>query len=58
MLKYHVVESEVMAGDLLEKIKSNDGSFTFSTVAGAEMTAMLKDEKVMLKMVQVIWLKL
>jgi uncharacterized surface protein with fasciclin (FAS1) repeats len=49
VLKYHVVAKEVMAGDLLEKIKSNDGSFTFSTVAGAEMTAMLKDEKVMLK---------
>ena len=49
VLKYHVVGSEIMAGDLLEKLKSNDGSFTFSTVAGAEMTAMLKDEKVMLK---------
>ena len=49
VLKYHVVASEVMAGDLLDKIKSNDGSFTFSTVAGAEMTAMLKDGKVMLE---------
>ena len=49
VLKYHVVKGEVMAGDLLEKIKSNDGKFTFSTVAGAEMTAMVKDKKVMLK---------
>ena len=49
VLKYHVVKGKIMAGDLLEKIKSNDGSFTFSTLAGAEMTAMLKDEKVMLK---------
>lgn len=49
VLKYHVVASEVMSGDLVEQIKSNDGSYTFSTVAGAEMTAMVKDGKVMLK---------
>lgn len=49
VLKYHVVASEIMSGDLVKKIKSNDGSFSFSTVAGAEMTAMLKDGKVMLK---------
>jgi len=49
ILKYHVVASEVMAADLLEQIKSNDGSYTFSTVAGAELTAMVVDGKVMLK---------
>lgn len=49
ILKYHVVASEVMASDLLEQIKSNDGTFTFSTVAGAEISAMVVDGKVMLK---------
>jgi len=49
ILKYHVVASEVMAADLLEQIKNNDNAFTFSTVAGAEMTAMVVDGKVMLK---------
>jgi len=49
ILKYHVVASEVMAADLLEQIKSNDNAFTFSTVSGAELTAMVEDGKVMLK---------
>ena len=49
VLKYHVVASEVKAGDLLKNIKSNDGSFTFSTVAGADITAMLKDGNVVLE---------
>lgn len=49
ILKYHVVASEVMAADLLAQIEKNDGSFTFSTVAGAELTAMVVDGKVMLK---------
>lgn len=49
VLKYHVVASEIMSEDLVDKIKGNDGSVSFSTVAGAEMTAMLKDGKVMLK---------
>jgi uncharacterized surface protein with fasciclin (FAS1) repeats len=49
VLKYHVVASEVMAADLLEQIKANDNAYTFSTVAGAEITAMVVDGKVMLK---------
>lgn len=49
ILKYHVVASEVMASDLLEQIKNNEGTFTFSTVAGAEISAMVVDGKVMLK---------
>lgn len=49
VLKYHVVASEVMANDLVEQIKSNKGSYSFSTVSGAELTAMLVDGKVMLK---------
>lgn len=49
VLKYHVVASEVMASDLLEQIKTNDGTFTFSTLAGKEMSAMVVDGKVMLK---------
>ncbi len=49
ILKYHVVASEVMAADLLEQIKANDNAYTFSTVAGAEITAMVVDGDVMLK---------
>ena len=49
VLKYHVVASEIMSEDLVDKIKSNDGSLSFKTVAGGEMTAMLKEGKVMLK---------
>lgn len=49
ILKYHVVASEVMAGDLLSAIEDNDGTFTFSTVAGTELSAMVVDGKVMLK---------
>lgn len=49
VLKYHVLASEVMAADLLEQIEANDNAYTFSTVAGAEITAMVVDGKVMLK---------
>jgi uncharacterized surface protein with fasciclin (FAS1) repeats len=49
ILKYHVVASEVMASDLLAAIEDNDGTYTFSTVAGAELSAMVVDGKVMLK---------
>jgi uncharacterized surface protein with fasciclin (FAS1) repeats len=49
VLKYHVVASEVMSADVLAQIEKNDGAFTFSTVAGAELTATLVDGKVMLK---------
>jgi uncharacterized surface protein with fasciclin (FAS1) repeats len=49
VLKYHVVASEVMAADLLAAIEDNDGTYTFSTVAGAELSAMVVDGKVMLK---------
>ncbi len=49
VLKYHVVASEVMAADLLEQIKANDNAYTFTTVAGEDITAMVVDGKVMLK---------
>jgi uncharacterized surface protein with fasciclin (FAS1) repeats len=49
VLKYHVVASEVMAADLLAAIEDNGGTYTFSTVAGAELSAMVVDGKVMLK---------
>ena len=49
VLKYHVVASEVVASDLLVAIKDNGGTYTFSTVAGAELSAMVVDGKVMLK---------
>lgn len=49
ILKYHVVANEVMAADLLAAIEDNGGTYTFSTVAGAELSAMVVDGKVMLK---------
>ena len=49
VLKYHVVSSEVMANDLMKQIKDNDGTYTFKTVAGSEISAMVVDGKVMLK---------
>lgn len=49
ILKYHVVASEVMTADLLAAVEDNGGTYTFSTVAGTELSAMVVDGKVMLK---------
>jgi uncharacterized surface protein with fasciclin (FAS1) repeats len=48
VLTYHVVSGKFLANDVLEAIKSNDGSFTVETVQGGKLTATTKDGKVML----------
>ncbi len=48
ILTYHVVAGKFKAEDVLAAIKKNDGSFTIKTVAGDNLTASLKDGKVIL----------
>ena len=49
ILTYHVVSGTIMAADLLKMIEEGKGKTTFSTVNGAQLTAMLVDGKVMIK---------
>jgi uncharacterized surface protein with fasciclin (FAS1) repeats len=49
ILTYHVVSGNVMAGDLIKMINDGNGTATFATVNGGELTAMLEDGKVMIK---------
>jgi uncharacterized surface protein with fasciclin (FAS1) repeats len=49
ILTYHVVSGNVMAADLMKMIEEGKGKTTFKTVAGTELTAMVKDGKVMIK---------
>jgi uncharacterized surface protein with fasciclin (FAS1) repeats len=49
ILTYHVVSGKVMAADLLKMIEEGNGTTTFATVNGGELTAMLQDGKVMIK---------
>ena len=48
VLKYHVVEGEVMASDLVKMINDNNGEYAISTVGGGELKASLDGEKVIL----------
>ena len=48
ILTYHVVAGKFKAEDVLAAIKKNNGSFTISTVAGENLTASVKDGKVVL----------
>lgn len=49
ILTYHVVAGKVASGDLVKLIEAGKGTATVKTVAGANLTAMLKDGKVWLK---------
>lgn len=48
VLKYHVVEGKVASGDLVALIKENNGSYVITTLEGAELTASLNGENVIL----------
>lgn len=48
VLKYHVVEGEVMASDLVKMINDNNGEYAISTIGGGELKASLEGEKVIL----------
>lgn len=49
VLKYHVVSGEITSADLAQAIKDNNGTYTFKTVEGAELTAMMSGDKIVLK---------
>ena len=49
VLKYHVVQGEITSEDLAKAIKDNNGTYKFKTVEGAELTAMMKGDKIMIK---------
>lgn len=49
ILTYHVVSGNVMAADLMKMIEAGNGTTTFTTVAGTDLTAMVEDGKVKIK---------
>ena len=49
LLNYHVVNGKITHGQLMQSIKDNNGTYTFKTSEGAELTAMMSGEKVVLK---------
>ncbi|MGJ8684903.1 MAG: fasciclin domain-containing protein [Nonlabens sp.] len=49
ILTYHTVSGDAMASDLMKMIKDGKGKATISTVQGKELTATLKDGKIILK---------
>ena len=49
VLTYHVIAGELMAKDVIAAIDSNGGKATVTTVSGDQLTAMVKNGKVMLK---------
>jgi uncharacterized surface protein with fasciclin (FAS1) repeats len=48
ILTYHVVAGKVSAADLMKMIKDNGGKATVKTVAGGDLTAMMKGKNVVL----------
>jgi len=48
VLTYHVVAGEFKAADVVKAIQSNGGTFTITTVQGADLTATLDGDKVVL----------
>ena len=48
VLTYHVVAGEVMAADLVQAITDNGGTYTITTVNGADLTASIVDGNVIL----------
>ncbi len=46
VLTYHVVAGKLSAADIIAKIKTGGGTATVTTVAGADLTLTLKDNKV------------
>lgn len=49
VLKYHVVSGKITSTDLAQAIKDNNGTYKFNTVEGAELTAMMKGENIVIK---------
>lgn len=49
ILTYHVVSGKYMAGDVVEAIKANNGTFETNTVMGQKITLMMDGENVVIK---------
>ena len=49
VLKYHVVDKEITASDLSKMIEDGGGEVTFTTMEGAELTAMADGDNILLK---------
>ncbi|MDT0646122.1 fasciclin domain-containing protein [Zunongwangia sp. F260] len=49
LLEYHVVEDEITADELSQQIQSNNGEYTFNTMAGEEITAMMSGDNIVLR---------
>ena len=49
VLKYHVIPGNLMAKDVVKAIQDNKGAITVETLAGEELTVMLKQGKVVIK---------
>ncbi len=49
VLKYHVVSGEITSSDLAQQITANNGTYNFSTVEGAELTATMQGDKIVIK---------
>lgn len=49
ILTYHVIAGELKAADVMAAIEKGKGKATVETVSGNQLTAMVKDGKVMLK---------
>jgi uncharacterized surface protein with fasciclin (FAS1) repeats len=49
VLKYHVVSGKITSKDLAQAIKDNNGTYKFATVEGAELTASMKGDKIVIK---------
>lgn len=49
VLQYHVVKDSITSAMLAQKIKENNGTYTFNTVGGGELSAMMKGENIILK---------
>lgn len=49
VLKYHVVPANLMTKDVVQAIQDNAGAITVETLAGEDLTVLLKQGKVMIK---------
>ena len=48
-LEYHIVEDKITSDELSQQIESNNGEYTFSTMAGEDLTAMMSGEDIVLR---------
>jgi len=49
VLQYHVVQGKVTTADLSKGIQDNGGKYTFKTINGEELTAMMDGDQIVIK---------